>query len=69
MPDKLKRAGAGAGLGNGLEADNWKDIFVAWAPSKNVSFTLAYVDLGRIVPATTAARRQTGVYLSAQINF
>ena len=69
MPDKLKRAGAGAGLGAGLEADNWKDIFVAWAPSKNVSLTLAYVDLGRIVPATTAARKQTGVYLSAQINF
>jgi hypothetical protein len=69
MPDKLKRAGAGAGLGNGLEADNWKDIFVAWAPSKNVSLTLAYVDLGRIVPATTAARRQTGVYLSAQVSF
>ena len=69
MPDKLRRAGAGAGLGAGLEADNWKDIFVAWAPSKNVSLTLAYVDLGRIVPATTAARKQTGVYLSAQINF
>jgi hypothetical protein len=34
-----------------------------------VSLTLAYVDLGRIVPATTAARKQTGVYLSAQINF
>lgn len=69
MPDKLKRAGAGAGLGDGLAADDWKDIFVVWAPNKNLSLTLAYVDLGRIVPATTAARKQRGVYLSAQAGF
>jgi hypothetical protein len=69
MPDKLNRAGAGAGLGSGLQADDWKDIFVAWAPSKNLSLTLAYVDLGRIVPATTGGKKQTGVYLSAQVYF
>jgi hypothetical protein len=69
MPNKLQRAGAAAGLGNGLAADDWKDIFIAWAPNKNVSLTLAYVDLGRIVPATTGNRRQTGVYLSAQVAF
>lgn len=55
--------------GNGLASDHWKDIFVAWAPSKNVSLTAAYVDLGRIVPATTNGRDQTGFYLSAQLAF
>ena len=69
MPNKLQRAGQAAGLGDGLRADDWKDIFIAWAPSKNVSLTAAYVDLGRIVPATTGGRKQTGVYLSAQIAF
>lgn len=69
MPNKLQRAGAAAGLGDGLQADDWKDIFIAWAPSKNVSLTAAYVDLGRVVPATTNKRRQTGAYLSAQIAF
>jgi hypothetical protein len=69
MPNKLQRAGQAAGLGDGLRADNWKDIFIAYAPSKNVSITAAYVDLGRIVPATTNGRNQTGVYVSAQIAF
>ncbi len=69
MPNKLQRAGQAAGLSDGLRADDWKDIFIAWAPSKNVSITAAYVDLGRIVPATTGGRKQTGVYVSAQIAF
>ena len=69
MPNKLQRAGAAAGLGDGLRADDWKDIFIAWAPSKKVSITAAYVDLGRIVPATTNGKKQTGVYLSAQVAF
>ncbi|MDM7943079.1 MAG: DUF3034 family protein [Hydrogenophaga sp.] len=69
MPDKLRRAGQAAGLGDGLRADDWKDIFIAYAPNQNVSLTAAYVDLGRIVPATTGGRKQTGVYLSAQIAF
>ena len=45
------------------------DIFIAWAPNKNLSVTLAYVDLGRIVPGITGGRKQTGVYLSAQLAF
>lgn len=69
MPNKLQRAGAAAGLADGLRGDDWKDIFIAWAPSKNVSLTAAYVDLGRIVPATTKNKRQTGVYVSAQFAF
>ena len=55
--------------GNGTRSEDWKDIFVAWAPTKNVSLTLAYVDLGVIVPATTASRKQQGVYVSAQLAF
>lgn len=69
MRNKLATAGAAAGRGNGLRSEDWKDIFIAWAPSKNLSVTLAYVDLGVIVPATTASRKQTGYYLSAQVAF
>lgn len=69
MPNKLARAGQAAGLGNGLAADDWKDVFIAWAPHKQVSLTAAYVDLGRIVPATTNNRDQRGIFVSAQIAF
>ncbi len=69
MPNKLEVAGQAAGLGNGLRAQDWKDLFVVWAPSKHLSLTLAYVDLGTIVPATTQQRRQTGTYFSAQAAF
>jgi hypothetical protein len=69
MSNRLQVAGNAAGLGDGLKSSDWKDIFIAWAPSKNLSLTLAYVDLGLIVPATTAKRRQTGAYLSAQVAF
>lgn len=55
-------------LGNGLKEDDWADLFVAWAPSKALSLTLAWVDLGRIVPAVVS-RRQTGAYLSAQLAY
>ena len=69
MRNKLEKAGAAAGLGNGLRSEDWKDIFIAWAPTKNVSLTLAYVDLGVVVPATTASRKQKGAYFSAQLAF
>ena len=69
MRNKLEQAGAAAGLGSGLRSEDYKDIFIAWAPSKNVSLTLAYVDLGVIVPATTSSRKQQGVYVSAQLAF
>ena len=61
--------GRAAGLGDALREDDWKDIFIAWAPTKNVSVTLAYVDLGRIVPGITKNKKQTGVYLSTQVAF
>ena len=69
MRNKLEKAGAAAGLGNGLRSEDWKDIFIAWAPTKNVSLTLAYVDLGVVVPATTDSRKQKGAYISAQLAF
>ena len=68
-PDNLRRLGQAAGLGDALREDDWKDVFVAWAPGKHLSLTLAYVDLGRIVPGITSNRRQTGAYLSAQLAF
>ncbi len=68
-PNNLEDLGRAAGLGDGLAEDAWKDLFVAWAPNKNVSMTLAYADLGRIVPGVTAARNQSGFYLSAQLAF
>ena len=69
MRNKLEQAGIAAELGGGLRSQDWKDVFIAWAPSKNFSLTLAYVDLGVIVPATTSSRRQTGYYASAQVAF
>jgi len=68
-PNNLEALGRAAGLGGALREDDWKDIFIAWAPSKNLSLTLAYVDLGRIVPGITGNRKQTGAYLSAQVAF
>lgn len=61
-PDNLNQSILGAGA---LKEDDWKDVFVAWAPNKHVSLTAAWVDLGRIAPAVQP-RRQTGGYLSLQ---
>ncbi|MBV8620495.1 MAG: DUF3034 family protein [Curvibacter sp.] len=69
MPNNLEALGRAAGLGNALHQDNWKDLFVAWAPSKNFSVTAAYVDLGQVVPGVTSNRRQSGLYLSTQWAF
>jgi hypothetical protein len=64
-PDNLHDSVLGAGA---LAEDDWYDAFVAWAPTKHFSLTLAYVDLGRIAPAVQP-RRQRGGYLSAQVAF
>lgn len=68
-PNNLETLGRRAGLGSALREDDWGDLFVAWAPSKNFSLTGAYVDLGGIVPGITRKRDQTGWYLSAQYAF
>ena len=43
--------------------DDWYDVFVAWAPGKHVSLTLAYADLGNIV----IKDHQRGLYASVQV--
>ena len=55
-------------LGAGLKEDDWWDVFAAWAPTKHLSLTVAYVQLGHIVPAV-ATKRQDGGYASVQIAF
>jgi hypothetical protein len=45
--------------------DNWSDLFIAWFPSKSVSLTVAYADLGAI--AGTSG--QQGFYVSVQAGF
>jgi Protein of unknown function (DUF3034) len=64
-PDHLNRSVLGDGA---LKEDDWFDLFIAWAPSKTLSLTAAYVDLGKIVPALQP-QRQSGAYLSAQLAF
>lgn len=54
-PDKLAIA----------SEDDWYDVFIAWAPNKHLSFTLAYVNLGNIV----IRDEQRGVYASVQVGF
>lgn len=45
--------------------DDWYDAFVAWAPMKHVSLTLAYANLGNVV----IKDNQRGLYLSVQVGF
>ncbi|MER3547004.1 MAG: DUF3034 domain-containing protein [Rhodanobacteraceae bacterium] len=45
--------------------DDWYDAFVAWAPNKHISLTLAYADLGNVV----IKNHQHGLYASAQVGF
>jgi hypothetical protein len=68
-PNNLEARGAAAGLGTALREQDWKDIFIAWAPGKNLSLTLAWVDLGQVLPGITGNRGQTGYYLSGQFAF
>ena len=68
-PNNLQALGAAAGLGSALREQDWKDLFIAWAPSKNLSLTLAWVDLGQVVPGVTGNRNQNGYYLSGQFSF
>jgi hypothetical protein len=64
----VPRGHGGVAFGDGLREDDWKDVFVAWTPSKHLSLTLAWVDLGVVVPALTP-KRQSGAYISAQVAF
>lgn len=57
----------GGNLGTTLtQSDSdWKDIFVAFFPNKNLSLTLAYAMLGQI----TLTPHQNGFYASVQASF
>ena len=75
-PDNLSSSANGLLFGGAnvvdLKEDDAYDLFVAYAPTKNVSLTAAYVYLGNI--ATVAAvgadyGKQSAIYLSAQVGF
>lgn len=51
-------------LGIARESD-WYDVFVAYAPTRHVSVTVAYADLGNIV----IRDHQRGIYASLQVGF
>ncbi|MGV3582874.1 MAG: DUF3034 family protein [Methylophilus sp.] len=48
-----------------FKEDNAHDIFLAWFPTKNISFTAAYLDLGNIANKDN----QSGWYLSGQFAY
>jgi hypothetical protein len=48
-----------------FKEDGWYDVFIVYAPTKNISLTLAYVDLGNIV----IKDKQKAPYLSVQVGF
>lgn len=55
-----------------LQEDDAFDVFVAYAPTKNISLTAAYVNLGNIATVKAVGAnygKQDGVYLSAQVGF
>ena len=61
-------------LPNGILAeDDWWDIFIAYAPTKNISLTAAYVNLGNIVDGNKLGLNgfadQQATYLSVQLGF
>lgn len=69
-PNNLEKVGNTLPLpAGGLREEDWKDLFIAYAPTKNISVTLAYVDLGHIAPVLVKNRKQTGVFLSTQLAF
>ncbi len=56
-------------LGADREDDAW-DIFLAWAPTRNISLVAAYLNLGSILaPVTGVNRDQDGAYVSVQVGF
>ena len=45
--------------------DDWYDAFIAWAPTKHITVTLAYAYLGNVV----IRDNQHGLYASVQVGF
>lgn len=69
-PDNLDKSNLPNGV---LAEDDWWDVFVAYAPTKNISVTAAYVYLGNIVDGQKLGLRDFGdqqaTYLSVQVGF
>lgn len=75
-PDNLNSPANAALFGGAnvidLQEDDAFDLFVAYAPTKNISLTAAYVSLGNIATVKAVGAnygKQDGVYLSAQLGF
>ena len=49
----------------GLREDDWKDVFLAWFPNKNLTIAIAYVDLGSIA----GRKNQNGYFFTLQGQF
>lgn len=49
----------------GLDESDWRDVFIAYFPSKSLALTAAWSDLGSI----GGLANQTGIYLSAEASF
>ena len=47
------------------KSDDWKTLYAAYFINKNVSLTVAYVDLGTIA----TLKNQNGAYASVQVGF
>jgi hypothetical protein len=56
-------------LGESLRDDDGRDLYIAWAPYKNLSLTLAYVGEGRSMPGLTVTRRPSRSYFAAEYSF
>jgi hypothetical protein len=52
-------------LGGALREDSAEDVFIAWGPAKNLTFTGAWTDLGRIAGKPP----QRGVYFSVWLGY
>jgi hypothetical protein len=69
-PNNLDESNVPGGV---LAEDDWWDVFIAYAPTKNVSVTAAYVYLGNIVDGKKLGiggfGDQEATYLSVQLGF
>lgn len=68
-PNNLKNTVGGA---VDLREDDAFDLFIAYAPTKNISLTAAYVNLGNIATVEAVGAgygKQDAIYLSAQVGF
>lgn len=68
-PTQLTSQGRAASLGDTLADDETRDLYLAWAPAKNLSLTLAYVGEGRTMPGISMQRRPSSTWFAAQFAF